>query len=59
MRASHARPVEPEPAVVRAAPGSVVPVRREELDVTVLPPDYQRIMHVLADRERADEGSAI
>ncbi len=45
--------------MVRAAPGSVVPVRREELDVTVLPPDYQRIMHVLADRERADEGSAI
>ncbi|MFF3842542.1 hypothetical protein [Streptomyces sp. NPDC001930] len=57
--ASHARPVEPETAVVRAVPGSVMPVRREGLDVTELPPDYQRIMHGLADRERADEGSAI
>lgn len=52
-----ARPVEPEPAVAQAVLGSVV--RREGLDVTVLPPDYQRIMHVLADRERAGEGSAI
>ncbi|MFD3658243.1 hypothetical protein [Streptomyces sp. NPDC058620] len=59
VRVSHARPVEPEPAVARAVPGSVVPVGREGLDVTVLPPDYQRIMHVLADRERAGEGSAI
>ncbi|MFB8437899.1 hypothetical protein ACFC7A_02470 [Streptomyces niveus] len=50
-----ARQVEPEPAVA----GSVVPVRREGLDVTVPPPDYQRIMHVLADRERSGEGSAI
>ncbi|GAA4033366.1 hypothetical protein OG252_50580 [Streptomyces sp. NBC_01352] len=33
----NARPVEPEPAVVPAAPGSVVPVRREGLDVTALP----------------------
>ncbi|CAM5740859.1 hypothetical protein SHIRM173S_12671 [Streptomyces hirsutus] len=40
-------------------PGSVVPVRREGLDVTVLPPDYQRIMHVLTDRERSGEGPAI
>jgi hypothetical protein len=54
-----ARPVQPEPAVARAVPGSVVPVRREGLDVTVLPPDYQRIMHVLADRERSGEGPAI
>lgn len=45
--------------MVRAVPGSVVPLRREGLDVTVLPPDYQRIVHVLADRERAGEGSAI
>ncbi|MFC8866060.1 hypothetical protein BCL80_1382 [Streptomyces avidinii] len=54
-----ARPVEPEPAMARAVPGSVVPVRREGLDVTVLPPDYQRIMRVLADRERSGEGPAI
>ncbi|MGW0793074.1 hypothetical protein ACWD04_34035 [Streptomyces sp. NPDC002911] len=54
-----ARPVEPGPAVGRAVSGSVVPVRREGLDVTVLPPDYQRIMHVLADRERSGEGPAI
>ncbi|WP_241838684.1 hypothetical protein [Streptomyces sp. TSRI0281] len=45
--------------MARVVPGSVVPVRREGLDVTVLPPDYQRIMHVLADRERSGEGSAI
>ncbi|MER5362385.1 hypothetical protein [Streptomyces sp. NPDC002785] len=50
-----AQPIVPKPA----APRSVVPVRREGLDVTVLSPDYQRIMHVLADRERSGEGSAI
>ncbi|MEV8212011.1 hypothetical protein [Streptomyces sp. NPDC079189] len=53
------RPVEPEPAVARVVSGSVVPVRRGGLDVTVLPPDYQRIMHVLADRERSGEGPVI
>ncbi|WP_331756027.1 hypothetical protein [Streptomyces sp. NBC_01643] len=50
-----ARPIAPKPA----APHSVVPVRREGLDDSVLSPDYQRIMHVLADRERSGEGSAI
>ncbi len=34
-------------------------VGREGLDVTVLPQDYQRIIKVLADLERAGEGSAI
>ncbi|MFD4764562.1 hypothetical protein ACFWOJ_38920, partial [Streptomyces sp. NPDC058439] len=53
------RAAVPEPAVARAVPGSVVPVRREGLNVSVLSPDYQRIMHVLADRERSGEGPAI
>ncbi|MFF2852981.1 hypothetical protein ACFVT5_42885 [Streptomyces sp. NPDC058001] len=46
-----ARPIAPEPA----APHSAVPVRREGLDVSVLSPDHQRIMHVLADRERSGD----
>jgi hypothetical protein len=54
-----ARPIEPEPATPKAVSRSAVPVRREGLDVTVLSPDYQRIMHVLADRERSGEGPAI
>jgi hypothetical protein len=54
-----ARPIVPEPAVPGAVPRSVVPVRREGLEVSVLSPDYQRIMHVLADRERSGEGPAI
>ncbi|MEF9915661.1 hypothetical protein RJT17_37095 [Streptomyces sp. P5-A9] len=55
----YARPIVPNPAVPGAVPHSVVPVRREGLDVTVLSPDYQRIMQVLADRERSGEGPAI
>ncbi|MGW3622514.1 hypothetical protein [Streptomyces sp. NPDC000880] len=39
-----------------AVPGSVVPVRREGLEATVLAPDYQRIMNILADRERSGGG---
>ncbi|SFT21028.1 hypothetical protein [Streptomyces sp. ok210] len=50
-----ARPIVPKPA----APRSVVPVQRDGLDVTVLSPDYRRIMQVLADRERSGEGPAI
>ncbi|MFI6948182.1 hypothetical protein [Streptomyces sp. NPDC050422] len=53
------QPVEPGPAVARAVPGAVVLVRREGLDVSVLSPDYQRIVHVLADRDRSGEGPAI
>lgn len=51
----------PEVAAGQAGtvPGSVVPVRREGLDVTVLAPDYQRIMHVLADHERSSQGPMI
>ncbi|MFI9630904.1 hypothetical protein [Streptomyces sp. NPDC052042] len=55
----YARPIEPEPATRGAVSRSTVPVRREGLDVMVLSPDYQRIMHVLADRERSGEGPAI
>ncbi|MEU1371573.1 hypothetical protein ABZ454_36400 [Streptomyces sp. NPDC005803] len=54
-----ARPIEPEPAAAGVVPRSVVPVRRAGLGMTVLSPDYQRIMHVLAERERSGEGPAI
>ncbi|MFJ9033961.1 hypothetical protein ACIRQP_36885, partial [Streptomyces sp. NPDC102274] len=54
-----ARPIEPQPATPGAVSRPAVPMRREGLDVTVLSPDYQRIMHVLADRERSGEGPAI
>ncbi|MFJ2095343.1 hypothetical protein ACIOEW_39855 [Streptomyces sp. NPDC087901] len=49
----------PNPVLPGAVSHSVVPVRREGLDVTVLSPDCQRIMQVLADRERSGEGPAI
>jgi len=42
------------PAV--AGTRSVVPVRRDGLETTALSPDYQRIMAVVADRERAGGG---
>lgn len=38
-------------------PRSVVPVRRGGLGVSVLSPDYQRIMTVVADRGRAGDGA--
>jgi hypothetical protein len=44
--------------VIEAVPGSVVPVRRDGLEVSVLAPDYQRIMNILADHER-DGGEAM
>ncbi|GAA2279043.1 MULTISPECIES: hypothetical protein [Kitasatospora] len=47
-------------APVRAAvAGSVVPVRRDGLDVTALAPDYQRIVNLLADRRRSGSDGAI
>lgn len=48
-----ARPAAPEPAQGRAGsvPGSMVPVRQDGAEVTLLAPDYQRIMHVLASSE--------
>ncbi|MFD5463063.1 hypothetical protein ACFWIQ_09585 [Kitasatospora sp. NPDC127059] len=46
----------PEAGGAKAVPGSVVPVRRDGVKVTALAPDYQRIMKVLADRERSDAG---
>jgi hypothetical protein len=39
--------------------GSIVPVRREGLDATVLAPEYQRIVNLLADRRRSGEGPAM
>ena len=47
-------------APVRAAvAGSVVPVRRDGLDVTALAPDYQRIVYLLADRQRSGSSGAM
>ncbi|MGW1564872.1 hypothetical protein ACWCQ1_52080 [Streptomyces sp. NPDC002144] len=37
-------------------PGSIVPPWREGLPVTVLAPDYQRILGVLDERQPADQG---
>ncbi|MER7672301.1 hypothetical protein ABTY61_28105 [Kitasatospora sp. NPDC096128] len=49
-----------EPAPVRTpAVGSVVPVRREGLDVSALAPDYQRIVNLLADHQRSAAGEAM
>lgn len=55
------RPVVPEPAVrqPRKVSGSVVPVRQVGVEVTVLSPDYQRIMRILTDRGRSGEGPMI
>ncbi|MFE2912251.1 hypothetical protein ACFXI0_15265 [Kitasatospora indigofera] len=49
-----------DPGPVRAAvAGSVVPVRREGLDVSALAPGYQRIVHLLADRRRSGPDEAM
>lgn len=48
---------EPEwEAVPSPVPGSVVPPWRDGLPVTVLAPDYQRIVGVLEERRSAGEG---
>lgn len=56
-----ARPTVPKPAADRpeTVPGSVVPVRRNGLEMTVLAPDYQQIMLILTDRERSGQGPMI
>jgi hypothetical protein len=38
-----------------AVPRSTVPVRLEDLPVSALSPDYQRIMHILCGREHGGE----
>ncbi|MDI9889413.1 hypothetical protein QMZ92_35175 [Streptomyces sp. HNM0645] len=45
--------IVPAPAPV---PGSIVPPWREGLPVTVLAPDYQRILGVLGERQPAGQG---
>ncbi|MET9663698.1 hypothetical protein [Streptomyces sp. NPDC006510] len=45
--------IVPSPAPV---PGSIVPPWREGLPVTVLAPDYQRILGVLDERQPAGQG---
>ncbi|WP_328753815.1 hypothetical protein OHA28_01605 [Streptomyces sp. NBC_00269] len=47
------RETAPAPAPV---PGSIVPPWREGLPVTVLAPDYQRILDVLDERQPAGQG---
>lgn len=48
------RPAVPGPRGERGAvPGSVVPVRRDGLDASVLAPDYRRIVEVLTEGDRA------
>lgn len=56
-----ARPTVPKPAGGRpgTVSGSVVPVRQVGVEVSVLAPDYQRIMHILTDRGRSGEGPMI
>ena len=56
-----ARPTVPEPAVRLSGkvPGSAVPVRQNGLAVTVLSPDYQRIVRILTDRGRSGGGPMI
>ncbi|WP_374106046.1 hypothetical protein [Kitasatospora sp. RG8] len=51
-------PVAPGPARAAVA-GSVVPVQREGLDVTALAPDYERIVRLLADRQRSGGDGAM
>lgn len=43
-------------AVPAPVPGSIVPPWREGLPVTVLAPDYQRILGVLDERQSAGQG---
>lgn len=47
----------PVPEGTAGRPRSVVPVRRAGLQMSVLSPDYQRIMTVVADRGRAGGGA--
>lgn len=56
-----ARLTVPKPAADRpeTASGSVVPVQQNGVEVTVLAPDYQQIMHILTDRERSGQGPMI
>lgn len=48
---------QPEPPRAPAKPKSVVPVWRAGLVLSALSVDYQRIVRVLADRERLGQGS--
>jgi hypothetical protein len=56
-RDADAQPVRPEP-LDAAKPKSVVPVWSEGLAWSVLSRDNQRILHVLADRDRLGQGPA-
>ncbi|MFC5959507.1 hypothetical protein ACFP51_35420 [Streptomyces pratens] len=47
---------ETAPAPTPPVPGSIVPPWREGLPVTVLAPDYQRILGVLDERQRVGQG---
>ncbi len=56
MRDPDPQPVRPEPPKVSAKPKSMVPVWRAGLAWSALSVDYQRIVQVLADRERLGQG---
>ena len=51
------QPVRVEPPTTAAKPKSMVPVWRAGLALSVLSVDYQRIVRVLADRERLGQGA--
>jgi hypothetical protein len=57
LQDADAQPVRPEPSDA-AKPKSVVPMWREGLAWSVLSRDNQRILHVLADRNRLGQGPA-
>ncbi len=51
------QPIRPEPSMAAAKPRSMVPVWRAGLAWSVLSVDYQRIVRVLAGRERLGHGA--
>ena len=56
LRDADPQPVRPEPPKQAAKPRSMVPMWRAGLAWSALSVDYQRIVQVLADRERLGQG---
>ena len=57
LRDPDPQPFRREPPVTAAKPKSMVPVWRAGLAWSVLSADYQRVVRVLADRERLGHGA--
>jgi hypothetical protein len=55
----NAQDVAPAPERAGAVPRSTVPVWCEDLPVSALSPDYQRIMHILSGREHGGQDKAL